>query len=267
MKREMSYLALAMLALAGAFPGLAQPPAQPTFPSAAAAIESLFKAVQSGNEQAIANILGGPSELTSSSDADQDKIDREMFVHKYQEMHRLHRETGQSTMLYIGAENWPFPIPIVEEHGAWRFDADFGLNEVLFRRIGENEFRAIEICHDFTTAAKHDTAQQNLKNPEGELAIKLVARAAGKSPGGEPVLFHGYYFRELAAKQKSGVHQETGGFALIAYPAEYRLSGVMTFIVTDGDVVYEKDLGTNTSALATAITAFHKDATWHPTGE
>jgi hypothetical protein len=194
--------------------------------------------VESDNEQAIANILGGPTELTSSRDAGQDKLDREMFVHKYREMRRLSRETNRSVTLYIGAENWPFPIPIVEKNGAWRFDADAGQKEVLYRRIGENELTAIAICHDFASAAK-----------------------AAESAGGDPMLLHGYYFRELPMRPTSG------GFALVAYPAEYRSSGVMTFVVTDSGVVYEKDLGANTSALATAMAAFHKDTTWRPTDD
>jgi hypothetical protein len=254
-------------AMTGAFTGLAQQPVQPTFPSAADATQSLFRAVQSGNEQVIAGILGGPSELTSSRDETQDKLDREMFVQKYQEMHRLRRETARSMTLYIGVENWPFPIPIVEEDGAWRFDSDFGLSEVLYRRIGENELRAIAICHDFATAAKHDRPQPNIKNPEDKLAIRLVARGTGQSTGGDPILFHGYYFRELKIRPKEGGGQGAGAFALIAYPAEYRLSGVMTFIVTNGNVVYEKDLGANTAALATEMAVVHKDSTWRPTNE
>src|ERR1700720_1234122 len=135
---------LAIWATTGACPGLAQPSAQPAFQLTGEASQSLFQAVQSNNEEAIAKILGGPTELTSSRDAGQDKLDREMFVQKYQEMHRLHREPDGSVTLYIGAENWPFPIPLVEKDGAWHFDPDTGLKEVLFRRIGENELTAIE---------------------------------------------------------------------------------------------------------------------------
>jgi Protein of unknown function (DUF2950) len=260
---------LAMWATTGAFPSLAQQTAQPAFPSAADATQSLFRSVQSNNEQAIANILGGPTDLTSSRDPGQDKVDRELFVQKYQEMHRLGREADGSVTLYLGAENWPFPIPLVKKDGAWRFDSDAGLKEVLYRRVGENELTAIAICHDFVAAARHDRAKPNTANPEDGPAARLVASAARDSGGGEPLLFHGYYFRELPTR---GVRAGAGGkttdaFALIAYPAEYRSSGVMTFIVTDKDVVYEKDLGANTSALARAMAAFHKDATWRPTDE
>src|ERR1700738_4213575 len=110
---------LTMWATHGACPALAQQSSQPTFQSTAEASQALYQAVQSNNEEAIANILGGPSELTSSRDAEQDKLDREMFVQKYQEMHRLHREPDGSVTLSIGAENWPFPIPLVEKDGAW----------------------------------------------------------------------------------------------------------------------------------------------------
>src|SRR2546426_2369168 len=164
MKREIintihvSFAILMIWATNGPYPVLAEKPAQPAFPSAAEASQTLFQAVQRNDEQAIANILGGPTELTSSHDEGQDKVDRELFVQKYREMHRLCREADGSVTLYIGAENWPFPIPLANKDGAWRFDADAGINEVMFRRIGENELTAIAICHDFIAAAKHDRA-------------------------------------------------------------------------------------------------------------
>jgi hypothetical protein len=266
-----TFALLAIWTTSGAYPGLAQQSSQPTFSSAAEATQNLFQAVQSNNEQAIANILGGPTELTSSRDAGQDKVERELFVQKYQEMHRLGSEGDGSLTLYIGAENWPFPIPLVKKDGVWRFDSDTGTKEVMFRRIGENELTAIAICHDFMAAAKHDRTTSNSANPEDGPATRLVATAASESSGGDPLLFHGYYFRRLPTSATSGSRgagsKAMSRFAMIAYPAEYRSSGVMTFIVTDNDVVYEKDLGTNTSALATAMAAFHKDATWRVADE
>jgi hypothetical protein len=266
-----SFAMLAMWATTAAYPGLAQPSAQQTFPSAAEASQNLFQAVQDNNVQAIANILGGPTELTSCGDEAQDKLDRELFVKKYQEMHRLGREADRSVTLYIGAENWPFPIPLVEKNGVWHFDPDAGLNEVLFRRIGENELTAVAICHEFVAAEKH-RSQPNTVNPADGFPASLVARAASESDGGNPVLYEGYYFHVLATRPRNGTRpvtegKTTGGLALIAYPAYYRASGVMTFIVTDNDVVYEKDLGTKTSAFASAMTTFHKDATWHDADE
>ena len=256
MKRQMMnmihqlvpFAILAMGATIGAYPGMAQQAAQPTFPSAAEATQTLFQAVQGNHAKTIASILGGPTELAASGDPAQDKLDREMFIQKYQQMHRVSREPDGSMTLYVGAENWPFPIPLVGKNGAWRFDSDAGQREVLFRRIGENELTAIDICHQLVAAAK-----QLRSNPNGAIQAdhqlaRLVSAAASGSAGGQPVLIHGYYFR-VAAKQP----QTT--FAFIAYPAEYRSSGVKTFIVGDNDVVNEKDLGANTSARASTMPA------------
>ena len=146
--------AILALGITGGFSvALAQQSAQPTFPSAGAATQSLFQAVQNNDEKTIASILGGPTELTSSHDPGVDKVDRERFVEKFQEMHRLGRESDGSVTLYIGAENWPFPVPLVNESG-WRFDPEAGKKEVLLRRIGENELIAIESCQKFVAAEK-----------------------------------------------------------------------------------------------------------------
>jgi hypothetical protein len=240
--------------------GLAQAPAQPRFQSTVEASQALFQAVQTNNEDAIAIILGGPTDLTSSSDPGQDKIEREMFVEKYREMHRLRRDADGSVTLYIGAENWPFPIPLVAADGAWRFDPEAGAKEVTFRRIGENELTAIATCHEFIADEKRYRADPSSVGPAETSPVSLVAKAANGSADTSPVRLHGYYFRLLS----------TGGagrFALVAYPVEYRSSGVMTFVVTEGNIVYEKDLGANTSALASAMAAFHKDGTWRVAGE
>jgi hypothetical protein len=254
---------LAMWATTGAYPGLAQQSAQPTFQSTAEASQALFQAVQSNNEEGIAKILGGPSELVSSRDPGQDKIDRELFVQKYQEMHRLGRESGGSVTLYIGAENWPFPITLITSNGAWRFDPEAGAKEVTFRRIGDNELTAIATCHEFVAAAKEYRARSRPADLTVNSITSLAAKAANESAGGDGVVSDGYYFQLLTTSSGNGTGGKmTGSFALVAYPAEYRSSGVMTFIVTSNDVVYEKDLGTNTPALASAMTALHKDSTW-----
>jgi len=256
-----SFAMLALWAGNGAYLGLAQQSAQPTFPSSPEASQALFKAVHGNDEQAIANILGGPTELTTSPDKGQDKLDRDLFVKKYQEMHRLGREADGSMTLYIGAENWPFPIPLVEKSGAWRFDSDGGSKEVMFRRIGENELTAMDICHEFVAAKKQDRARPNTADEADSSPASLLVRAASKSTGSDPVLFNGYYFKVLSTSNSKS------GLAVMAYPAEYRSSGVMTFVVTANDLVYEKDLGANTSALASAMTAFHRDASWHVADE
>jgi hypothetical protein len=254
---------LATWATAGAYPGLAQQSSQPTFQSTAEASQALFHAVQSNNEEAIAKILGGPAELISSRDPGQDKIERELFVQKYQEMHRVRREPDGSVNLYIGAENWPFPIPLVATNGAWRFDPEAGAKEVTFRRIGDNEFSAMATCHEFVAAAKQHRANSTPADLTVNSIASLAAKAANGSAGGDRVLSDGYYFHLLTTSSENGTdNKTTGSFALVAYPAEYRSSGVTTFIVTSNDVVYEKDLGTGTSALASAMTIFHKDSTW-----
>jgi hypothetical protein len=244
--------------------GLAQQSVQPSYPSAAEASRSLFQAVQGGQEQDITNILGGPSELASSRDDAQDKVDRRLFVEKYQEMHRLGRDSDGTMTLYIGAENWPFPIPLAQKGGGWRFDPEAGSKEVLFRRIGDNEFTAIAICHEFVASEKRYSTSPNSVNPTESFPASLVARAADKSTSSDPVRFHGYHFKILAASPAAGGSKTNGRFVFIAYPAEYRSSGVMTFVVTGNGVVYEKDLGANTPALASAMTTFHKDSSWHP---
>jgi hypothetical protein len=247
---------LAMWATFGAHGALAQSSGQPAFPSAAEATQSLFQAVQNNNADAIAKILAGPTELASCGDDAQDKIEREMFAQKYQEMHRLGREVDKSVTLYIGAENWPFPIPLVENNGSWRFDSDAGKKEVLFRRIGDNELTAIEICHELVAAGKQPRTNSSTPDQGEDPLAAVVSKAASDSAR---VLIHGYYFRPLEARAKG----TAAAPAFIAYPAEYRSSGVMTFIVTGNDVIYEKDLGADTSAAATAMTSFHKDSTWY----
>jgi hypothetical protein len=170
-------------------------------------------------------------------------------VQKYQEMHRLVQEPGGVTALYIGAENWPFPIPLVSRGGVWRFDPDGGAHEIRFRRIGENEVTAIGLCHALVEAETHPGA-----DAEADGLVKTVLPNMDHING--PVSFHGYYFRILS--------RSDGGFAAIAYPAAYRSSGVETFMVDQDDVVFEKDLGRNTASAAKAITAYQSGPTWTP---
>jgi len=257
---------VAISATNGAYPGLAQQSSQPAFKSTVEAGQTLFQAVQSNNEEAIAKILGGPTELTSCRDPGQDKLDRELFVQKYREMHRLHRESDGSVTLYIGAENWPFPIPLIEKDGARRFDSDGGQKEVLFRRIGENELAAIAISHELVSAEKQSLAKPNATDQADSPVATLVSKAINESTSGDPVLINGYYFRSLTARPKTRAGQGTSGNAaggvFSAYPAGYRSSGVLTFIVTANNIVYEKDLGPNTAALASGMATFRRDNTW-----
>src|SRR5229473_7077886 len=138
---------------------LAQKSGPETFSSPGKATSALFQAVQNGDEEAVERILGAGKEVTSSNDEIEDKLERERFSQKYQEMHRLVREPDGSTVLYIGAENWPFPIPLVSKNGVWYFDSDTGVQEILFRTIGENETAAIQVCHVLAKAKAKERSE------------------------------------------------------------------------------------------------------------
>jgi hypothetical protein len=228
----------------------AQQAGQRTFNSAEEASHALFVAVEADAQGAVDQILGQDTVLVSSGAADQDKLDRAQFVRKYREMHRLARESNGEVVLYIGAENWPFPIPLVSHDGAWHYDSEAGENEVLNRRIGENEVTVIELCHALMDTLEKPQAHADASNPVG--ALLTAARADYK-----PVAFHGYSFRLLS---KSG--NKTS--AVIAYPTVYGSSGVMTFVVGRTGVVYQKDLGASTTRIASGITEYHLDKTWAP---
>jgi hypothetical protein len=228
---------------------LARPVSQTTFPSAEEASRALLAAVQRHDDRAVTQILGAGASFVTSDDKAQDSLEREQFVQKYREMHRLVQEPGGAMALYIGAENWPFPIPLVVRDGVWRFDADGGANEIRFRRIGENEVTALGICHALFAAETHPGT-----DTEADGMVKAVLPNVQET--NKPALFHGYYFRVLS---KSG-----SGFSAIAYPAEYRSSGVVTFVINQEDVVYEKDLGPKTASVAGAMRLYHPDPTWGP---
>src|SRR5450432_3111428 len=139
----MAAIVFPLVMLGFARPGFAQASAPKTFSSPAAASNALFQAVQNDDEQALQAILGGGKEITSSNDDIEDKLERDGFVQKYQQMHRLVREPDKTTVLYVGAENWPFPVPLVSQNGRWHFDSRAGTNEILCRRIGDNETMTI----------------------------------------------------------------------------------------------------------------------------
>jgi hypothetical protein len=234
--------ASALLAVGFVKPCLAGPSSQTAFRSPGDASRALVSAAQERDEQAVIKILGGGSDLIRSDDNAEDALERERFVQKYQEMHRWVRQSGGIANLYIGAENWPFPIPLLARNGAWQFDSKAGSDEILFRRIGENEVTAIVTCDTLVTPETDSDAARLPKTALPEASI--------------PNPFHGYHFRIL---QGSG-----GGIAAIAYPAIYRSSGVMTFIATKDGGVSEKDLGATTAKIAGAMTTYHADATWTP---
>lgn len=212
-----------------------------TFASAVQAAQALYDAVRNNDDGAVRTILGAGPELTSSGNEAVDKLEREQFAQKYQEMHRLVREPDGDTVLYIGAENWPFPIPLIGNNGKWRFDPGAGAGEISARRIGENESIAIQVCQDLGRGTQASAEQQGTG---GDAAIEFARELAENNRAvNQP--FHGYKFR-IGSERSVGV-------VLVAYPVEYGASGVMTFVVLPGGSIYEKDLGSETATLALQI--------------
>jgi len=286
-----------------AAPIFAQEAGQKTFASAEEASRALFEAMQAQDDQAPLSILGlAGKDILSSGDPEEDSNARVGFVVKYQEMHRFVSEGNGTVSLIVGAENWPFPIPLVNKNGAWYFDTIAGRDEILFRRIGKNELAAIDAIRELGAAQNQYFAHPpaNLPNQFAQKLVSdegrhnglywhgasdefdspinpLIAYARQNLPTdqvGEHVPFNGYMFRIL---KNQGPHAPGGaknyivdgmmskGFAFVAYPVDYRSSGVMTFIVDESGAIYEKDLGPDTTKLAQAMTSFDPDSTWHKT--
>ncbi len=275
---------------------------QETFPSAAEATQALIAALKGADQASLLKVLGSNAmSIVSSGDDAEDKSNRDQFVQKYLQMHRLVMEPDGSTTLYIGAENWPTPIPLVRQGDSWYFDTAAGKQEILYRRIGKNELATIQVCSALVDAEKeyygqpHDGdsnpqyAQKFLSDPgkhnglywetsAGEAASPigpLLASAAiddhRDAADQKPQPFQGYYFRILKAEGTRAHGSErsfivdgkmTRGFAFLAYPAEYRSSGVMTFIVDQDGIVYEKDLGPKTAQIAKTLTRYDRDGSW-----
>jgi Protein of unknown function (DUF2950) len=280
-------------------PAAAQQAGQETFSSAAQASKALVAALKADDQSALLKILGPDGkDIVSSGDPVEDKNNHAEFVQKYEQMHRLVIEPDGNTTLYIGAENWPTPIPLAHKGDSWYFDTPAGKEEVLYRRVGRNELAVIQVCHELVDAENeyygqpHDGdsgnqyAQKFMSDPgkhnglyweasagEGESPIgPLVAEASaqGYSSDQKHEPFNGYYFRILKEQKGSDGAQSyvadgkmTKGFAFLAYPAEYRSTGVMTFIVDKDGIVYEKDLGKRTPEIAKTLTAYSRDAAWH----
>jgi hypothetical protein len=275
---------------------MAQQPGQKTFSSADDASHALVTAAQSNDEKAMLDILGPDGkQIVSSGDDAEDAQTRANFVQKYQEMHRLVKEPDGTTTLYIGAENWPTPIPLVNKGTAWYFDTEAGKQEILFRRVGRNEMSTIHVCQELVAAEKEYSAQHSefaqkifsdegqhnglywksadsqAQSPIGPLVATAFVESSANNRDSAPTPYRGYHYRILTREGKNAPGgaksyiangKMTAGFAFVAYPAEYRSSGVMTFIVTDDGVVYQKDLGKKTDALAKAMKEYNPDSKW-----
>jgi len=296
---NLSALAAVALLLSACFPAssLAQQKGQKTFSSPEKASAALFAAVQSNDEKGLLDIFGPDGkQIVSSGDDAEDSQSRANFAQKYQECNRLVKEPDGTITLYIGAKNWPTPIPIVNKSNSWYFDTDAGKSEILARRIGLNEMSAIRICQELVAGEKEyrsthngvyaqqifsDPAKDNglywkasegqPQSPIGPLVAWAVAEEYAKSRGEPPVPFRGYFFHIVARQGKNAPGgaksyiangKMTEGFAIVAYPAEYRSSGVMTFVVDQDGVVYQKDLGKKTETAAKSIKEYNPNASW-----
>jgi hypothetical protein len=264
---------------------------------------ALLKAAQSGDQNAALAIFGPESkEIIFSGDAVQDKAAVDKFNLAYGVMHRWRKMPDGTQVLLIGADNFPFPIPLKKTgSGQWFFDTAAGKEEILTRRIGRNELAVIEVCGAIADAQAEYFSQPHDNGGKGQFALKFISDAGKQnglywdSPEGQPksplgplaafattegystkpdahTPFHGYFFHMLlrqgsrapgGAKDYVVNGKVVGGFALVAYPAEYGNSGVMTFIINQDGVLLQKDLGKTTTETATAMIEFDPDTSWN----
>jgi len=282
-------LAFAMVSVANA---------QQSFKTADAAADALVNAARAGDRNPLLTVLGRDgADIVSSGDPVADASARNRVVEAYDAKHQVVMEGNDKAVLVIGREDWPFPIPLVRKDGSWRFDTAAGREEILYRRIGRNELDAIETCLAYVDAQQEYAERRVAGNgvyaqrivsrpgkkdglywpaqsstdesPLGELAAS--AAAEGYRAGQQRIPYHGYYYKVLTRQGPNAPGgaldyvvrgNMIGGFALVAYPAEYRNSGVMTFLVNHQGNVYEKDLGPDTARIAAGITAFNPDNSW-----
>jgi hypothetical protein len=273
---------------------------QKTFASAEAAVQALIDALKAGDTKGLSALFGPKGkEIVFSGDPVADKLGRERFVMLYEQKNKLEEAGPDKFILQVGSQGWPFPIPVVKKKGSWIFDVDEGKEELLARRIGGNELSVIQVCLAYVDAQREYAlkdrdgdgvlayAQKLGSSPgkkdglywkakEGEKPSPLGSFAAaaqkqGYKKGAKPTPFHGYYYRILKGQGKDapgGAYDYVvkgkmiGGFALVAYPAQYGSSGIMTFIVNHDGVVYQKDLGKETEKTAQAMKLFNPDRNW-----
>jgi hypothetical protein len=283
----------------------AMQPQQKTFDTAQQAADVMIAAVKNDDVTALLAIFGPDGkDFVSTGDDVQDKNSRAAFAAMAQrKMHvDVDPHNPNRAILYVGDEDWPTPVPIVKQAGKWHFNSKAGRTEILDRRIGSNELDAIVICrgyaeaqkeyasevHDdsgvnqyaqriISTPGKHDgLAWRNPDGSEGGPIGEAVAKAIEEGYTNKSEPYHGYHFKTLKGQGPAAPLGKLdyvvngamiGGFALVAWPAEYRVSGVQTFIVSYDGVVYQKDLGPDTSKLAEAMERYNPDKTWHPTND
>jgi Protein of unknown function (DUF2950) len=274
-----------------------------TFASAEDAVRALAAAAKAGSLDEILALFGtGGEELIASSDPATSRRNRDVFTVAFAEGWRLVNQGADRKILVVGNEGWPFPVPLVHDSRAWRFDTAAGKEEVLARRIGRNELAVIEICRAYVAAQRryaqdeHDGKRAGLyamtfrsdpgrhnglywpaergrkPSPLGDLVAQAATEGRPIAESRQsPTPFHGYYFKVLTGQGASapggvGSYVQDGemsrGFALVAWPVEYDASGIMTFIVGPDGMVRQKDLGPETGAAAAAMTVYSPDASW-----
>jgi len=299
-RRLTTALMVLVLALTGAHQSSAAQSTQRVFASPDEAAQALDTALKAHDTKAVLAVLGEAArDLISSGDPVADQATRERFLESYAAAHSFEKPDDDHAVLQIGADEWPFPIPLVKSEAGWRFDAAAGKEEILDRRIGKNELSAIQSALAYvdaqreyyernpdkspllhyaqrmtSTPGKRDGLywETNLDEADSPLGPEFVTlRSEGYAGTGKGAPYHGYYFRILTAQGPAAAggaytyiaHGEMiGGFGLIAFPAKWDNSGVMTFIVNQDGVVFQKDLGVDTVAKAKAITTFNPDDTW-----
>lgn len=267
-------------------------------------MQQLVAAVRAGDSKALLDILGPDAKaLIASGDAVADRESRERFAKGYDEANKLERSGDAKAILSVGRDRWPFPIPIVKDAAGWRFDTEEGKEEILNRRVGRNERETIQAALAYVDAQREyylrnpqrdkllQYAQKFLSaggkrdglywpaksseapSPLGPVYAAARAEGYGKGSSGKPYPYHGYFYRILKGQgpeARGGAYDYVaqgrmiGGFALVAYPATYGNSGVMTFIVNHDGTVYEKDLGPDTAKIARAMAKFNPDKSWKP---
>ncbi len=263
------------------------------------AVDSLTAAIRAGSRPELIKILGPDGEkLVSSGDAVADAQAREKFLAEFEDASKIDRQSDDRAILVLGKDEWSFPIPIVQRDGGWQFDAKAGEREILDRRIGANELYVIEVCGAYVGAQREYATKDRTGSGFLEYAQKFVsrpnshdglywparegedespigpllasARSEGYGGGGDEP-YHGYYYRILKGQgpaAKGGAYDYVvkghmiAGFALVAFPARYGASGIMTFIVSHDGIVFQKDLGPNTAELASKLTRFNPDHSW-----
>jgi hypothetical protein len=267
--RFLSLIACAALALAQSQPQ--------TFPTPEAAAGALIHAAANNDTQALAAIFGPQGSMLSSGSPEQDKAERQEFSSIAMKEHKLERDamTPNRMILSIGSEDWPFPVPLVRQNGAWHFDTASGTQVSRARRIGADELDAVEICSGYVGAQMQYAQQHRMQEYASRMDLlgALVPDGLIQASSATPKPYHGYYFRVLTAQgpdASGGAHNYLvkntmlGGFAVVAWPANYGVTGVHTFIVNQDGIVFQKNLGRQANNLVPPVRSYNPDRTWHP---